>query len=88
MQWKLYDRLTEDELVGRKVKTLEPMANGKMEIPAGTVCTITRKWGGFNLKAEPCESCGVSVYITRVSPEQVEFLPEKPPQEQLEFQSN
>ena len=74
MDAKTYEKNTEKFFVGKKVRTLMQMQNGLMIIPEGAVCTITRKFGGFNLKSEPCKSCGVRIRITRVHREDVELV--------------
>lgn len=73
-----YERKTEKEWKKVKVITKVKMQNGFMEIPAGTVCRIVQKYGGFSLKSEPCGKCGIRVFISRVQPENVEVLQEKP----------
>lgn len=51
---------------GLIVKTVSPLRNGFMEIPAGTVCKVRNAHGGLDLQTEPCEKCGVSVFIRKV----------------------
>lgn len=74
MDAKTYQNKTEKFFMGKKVRTLIQMANGLMIIPEGAICTITRKFGGFNLKSEPCEKCGVRIRITRVHRRDVELV--------------
>lgn len=74
MNAKTYKNKTEKFFVGKKVRTLIRMQNGLMVIPEGTFCTITRKFGGFNLKSEPCETCGVQIRISRVHRRDVELV--------------
>lgn len=62
--------------VGRKVRTVVMMRNGNMEIPIGTVCEVTYNRGGLTLKTEPCDCCGVAIYITRVPERDVRLLME------------
>lgn len=59
---------------GRKVRTLLPMRNGMMEIPAGTVCTVRRNYAGLRLSTDPCSCCGVRVSISKVGECDVELL--------------
>ncbi len=70
-----YRRLRTREVVGRKVRTLRPLTNRQIEVPTGTVLTITEKSGGYTLKAPACDTCGVSVYIAKVTPYLLEFEP-------------
>lgn len=79
MNRREYDRLTGEQLRGRKVRTLCPMSNGFVEIPAGTILTIGRKFSGFTMRSEPCSLCGVRVLISRVEPQSVELLPKEGP---------
>lgn len=74
MDAKTYQNKTEKYFVGKKVRTLIQMQNGLMIIPEGAICTISRKFGGFNLKSEPCESCGVRIRISRVHRRDVELV--------------
>lgn len=52
---------------GLKVKTLVPLNNRFMEIPAGTVCVVQEAWSYWvTLGTEPCPHCGVRVFIRKV----------------------
>ena len=51
---------------GTRVKTLTPLTNAYMGIPAGTVCTVTEKYGAFKLTSDPCPKCGAKMFISRV----------------------
>lgn len=73
MDAKTYRKYTEKFFMDKKVRTLIQMQNGLMIIPEGTICTITRKFGGFNLKSEPCKHCGVQIRISRVHRRDVEL---------------
>ena len=77
-----YQRMTEKELRGRRVRTLPPMSNGNGSIPEGTLLTIRGKQGGLALQCPPCKHCGRAVYITRVEPMHVELLPDAPATEE------
>ena len=79
MDRKTYDRMTNKELVGRKVRTLDDLGTRLVFIPAGTTLTITHKYNGFELEGQPCPTCKVQVRITRVRPVQVELLPREVP---------
>lgn len=74
MNANIYQNKTEKFFLGKKVRTLIQMQNGLMIIPKGAICTITRKFGGFNLESEPCEKCGVRIKITRVRRRDVELV--------------
>jgi hypothetical protein len=39
------------------------------------VLTVAENRSGLRLKSDPCPSCGVQVYITRVSEDSVDLLP-------------
>jgi hypothetical protein len=68
---KEYERRTLDYWKTVTVRTKCILRNGHEEIPEGTLCRVTDKKGGFRLQTEPCKYCGVSVYITKVPPEDV-----------------
>lgn len=70
-----YRRLSTQEVVGRKVRTLRPLSNRQIDVPIGTILTITEKRGGYTLKAPACVTCGVSVYIREVIGFMLEFEP-------------
>lgn len=59
---------------GLKVQTLRVFRNGNIEIPSGTTCTVERNYGGLYLITDPCEKCGVRVYITKVPEDGVLIL--------------
>ena len=75
MTLKEYDRTTNRQFEGRKVRSLVPLQNGRVSIPAGTVFIITRKHRGFHLRSWPCKHCGVQVHISRVGCATVELVP-------------
>ncbi|MFQ5647581.1 MAG: hypothetical protein ACE5GM_11695 [bacterium] len=58
---------------GLKVRSIRAMRNGQAELPAGTVFTIERNYGGLHLKSAPCETCGISIYI-RIPESYVEII--------------
>jgi len=74
MESKLYRKLTERELKGKRVRLLEATYTGAMIIPKGAICTVTGKFKGISLNSEPCPHCGVVIRVMRVQPYQVEFL--------------
>lgn len=61
-----YERRTDADWRGTRVRTRRPLSTQHLAIPAGTVLTITRKFSGFNLQTDPCAHCGVAVRITKV----------------------
>jgi nitrite reductase/ring-hydroxylating ferredoxin subunit len=69
-----YKKLTAKDLVGRKVKTNVELENRLQVIPAGTICTIDKKDGGFSLTSAACPHCGVKICIGKVPPQDVELL--------------
>ena len=70
-----YEDMTEKQLKGRRVRSLVPMKNRIESLPVGTLFTITGKFGGLALRSDPCSTCKVQIWITRVSPGHVELLP-------------
>ncbi len=75
MNRREYERMTEKQLKGRRVRALVPLKNRIESLPAGTLFTITGKFGGLALKSDPCEKCGMQMWITRVGPGEVELIP-------------
>lgn len=61
--------------IGRKVRVLRALSTGRLAIPEGKIMTVTHSWKGLTLRADPCPSCGGSIFITRVSEHDVELLP-------------
>lgn len=76
MRESVYRKLPENFFRGKKVILLNDIQNRRMAIPKGTIATITRKRGGFDLKAEACKCCGVSILISRAMPEDVDLYEE------------
>lgn len=66
MDRQQYERTTNEEFRGRKVRTLVSLNNRLFTIPPGTICTIERKFGGFDIQTNSCETCGVKVRISKV----------------------
>jgi len=73
MDRKTYEKTTEKEFIGRKVKSLIPMQNGMFKFPAGMTWTIHRKQAGFQLLSDRCPHCGIRAYISKVQPRDVDF---------------
>lgn len=74
MKRSYYNKTTEEDFLGKKVKTLSVLKNGNYEVAKGSVLTIERKHGGFSLLCEACEHCKVRIFITKVQPEDVELV--------------
>lgn len=70
-----YESMTEKQFRGRQARTLFDMQNGTRTIAAGTVVTITRKFGGFDITVATCKHCGLGLRMTRVQPRDLELLP-------------
>lgn len=70
----MYERHTGEEWEGSRVRTRRELKNRLAALPRGTELTVTRKWGGFDLRADACEECGVQVRITDVPPEAVRLV--------------
>lgn len=63
-----YRRVSRDNWMHQKVRTIVPLDNGNLRIPAGAVLVIEDKQGGFQLIGPPCSHCGVAIRITKVRP--------------------
>ena len=63
--------------VGRTVRTKRELRNGMMSIPAGTIAEVTYNRAGLELSTQPCDSCGVRIFIKRVPEHDVELLLEE-----------
>lgn len=68
-----YDRWTEDQWKGKKVRSLRKVANGWAEMPAGTVFTVDGKFKGLSLASEPCSCCGIRMRVNRVDVHSLEL---------------
>lgn len=73
-----YNRRTDKQWRGVKVRALRPLDNGWITIPAGTICTIDGKFGGFSLRTDRCNCCGVTIRISRVPHDAVEIFHPQP----------
>lgn len=62
-----YRQHNENYWKGRNVRLLYSVAtNAGVTYPAGSIATITRKRGGFDLLGEPCACCGVTLRIKQM----------------------
>lgn len=73
---KEYEKRTKEKWIGVKVRSRVPLANRLAKMPAGTLFTIKYKGGGFTLETEPCPTCGVRFYISKVQPGDVSIVEE------------
>ena len=74
---RLYQSKTDEWWQGKRVVSKAPLRSDKVELPAGTVFRVIRKWGGFMLKSEKCPQCGVQVFFKRVPVSYVRLLVEE-----------
>lgn len=74
MDRKTYDRITGREFLGRKVRSNAVIRNGYMELPEGTLFSVQRKHNGLHLVSDPCETCGIKVYVHNVNPDRVDLI--------------
>ena len=51
---------------GRRVITTRELRTGEAIYPPGLELTVERKFGGLEVRREPCPCCGISVRIGRV----------------------
>lgn len=64
---KDYRRHSEPWWIGKAVRLeYDVTTNGGIKYPRGTLATITRKFGGFDIESEPCKCCGVRVQIKQL----------------------
>lgn len=61
--------------VGRRVRTRRELRSGMMQIPADTILTVESNRSGLTLSTQPCEHCGVRIFVRRVPESDVELLP-------------
>lgn len=59
---------------GLQVVTLRELKTSMMVIPVGTECTVTRNYGGLDLTAERCKSCGVRIRVKKVPENYVRII--------------
>lgn len=71
-----YRRKPESWWIGREVVTVRAIANDWAALPPGSVCRVTRKWGGLNIKSTPCSRCGLSIMVSRVRYEALQLVSE------------
>lgn len=71
MDEKFYRKHKREWFIGKKVRTLRTLRSRAIEIPKGTICEITDKFGGFGIRANPCSCCGVGIFMKKIPPEDV-----------------
>lgn len=76
MDIRTYNRMTEKQLVGCRVRALHEIKSGVMAIPEGAILEIRGKRSGLSLASPKCDHCGVRVFIRKVNPHSVELVPE------------
>ena len=63
--------------VGLRVRSLVPLANGYVRVPAGTLFEVRRNYSGLALLSLPCGACGVQAYMSHVPETAVEIVPKE-----------
>ena len=81
ISWREYEKLTRDEVKGRKARNLREFRTGMYDIRIGSVLEVIHKRGGYDLRGRTCASCGVSVYVRKVKPVDLEWVRVPYPQE-------
>jgi len=74
MNQREYEKLTEYQLIGCRVRANDEIGNGWGKVPAGTVFVITGKGGGLQMTSEKCPTCGIQLHVSRVRPEKVTLM--------------
>lgn len=75
-----YRQQNENYWKGRKVRLLfSVVTNAGVTYPAGSIATITRKRGGFDLLGEPCACCGVTLRIKQMPWPNLELIESEEP---------
>ena len=78
MDNKTYQKMTEAQVRGRRIITRRPLSNSYLQLPTGSIATITNKRSGYDLTFDPCPHCGVKALLHKVSPRALDLLPENP----------
>lgn len=67
------------DLIGVTVRTTVALkTGGGILVPKGTVCDMRSVARGFTLTTEPCKTYGLSLYMTGVTRDEVELIPDIP----------
>jgi hypothetical protein len=74
MDSRTYQNTTNKQFNGTRVRTKRALSNGYFTIPVGAVCTILKKYNGFEIETDPCGTCGVKVRVSRVPHQAVEAI--------------
>lgn len=56
------------------VKLKRDMGNGNGRWPKGTKATVVSAGGGLRIASDKCPHCGVSLYMSRVHPDDLEII--------------
>ena len=75
MDRNTYNRMTLNELKGRKVRVVSAFGNNLVSATLGTILTIKGKRDGYDLEGEICPTCKIAPKFSRVQPVYVELLP-------------
>lgn len=70
-----YNRWTQTQWTGKRVRSLRELRNASAIIPAGTVFTVVGKFSGLELLADACNCCRIQMRISRVGVEYLEMVP-------------
>ena len=63
-----YNRITNKEWKGKRVRTLVRVSNRLGEIPSGKLATVVHKSRGLEIRTDPCETCGIVFFVSKVQP--------------------
>ena len=55
-----------ETILGERFRANVPLGTAWKEMPAGTVVTVVAKYRGYEVRTEPCESCGQELHIDQV----------------------
>jgi len=64
--------------VGKLVRTKREMRNGVAAVKAGTLCEVTSGHNGASIQTIECPCCGISIYLTQVDWNSLDFLGNMP----------
>ena len=70
---------------GKWVRTRRRLTNGFMEIPQGTYCRVKNSHRLAELVSDPCECCGISICVSKVNWEDLEYIGDEPVAEEQGF---
>lgn len=68
------------DYVGRRVRTTKMLRNGYAELPAGSLAVVVEQSKkGSSLRFDRCTCCGVSIFMTGIGADVIEFVEEQLP---------